>query len=492
VAGGEPVHGPQVAGIASARRFIPLQLLAGFSSLAGNGVGSREAIMTNKGAFLGSMILGASVLLPAPVAAQTASDLRALIEAQAELLAAQARQLEEQTRQLEAMRQRLDHLEAAEGTAEVAQVPFEGEPTEPPPAFEVVAPETPPAQTMPERVITSGQPEIEVAISGHINRMINVADDGDSTKTYFVDNGNSVSRVRLVGTGRIDETLSIGTAIELGIAPNPSFRVSQDNEDAGDFTDQRIVQAYVDSTRFGRLALGKGPMASDGAGLQDISGTSVIQYSAIADTAGGLQFVSDGDLTGISISDVFSNLNGSRRDRIRYDTPSLAGFSLATSFASNQRYDGAVYWAGRNDTWEATAAAAVQQPNIDDVDVRLVSSGSMLHRPTGLNATFNAGRDIRDGRDYSTLYGKLGVITELVSLGPTAFSVDYDWADDRPINSAAAITADGSSAGFAVVQDWTRFGAELYFGLRWHKAELRGGDDVDDILVSSFGTRVRF
>ena len=124
--------------------------------------------------------------------------------------------------------------------------------------------------------------------------------------------------------------------------------------------------------------------------------------------------------------------------------------------------------------------------------MRLVSSGSVLHRPTGLNATFNAGRDISDGRDYSTLYGKLGRITELVSMGPTAFSVDYDWADDRPINSANAITADGSSIGFALVQDWTRFGTEFYFGLRWHSAELRGGDDVDDIIVSSFGTRVRF
>lgn len=445
------------------------------------------------------LLIGLVAALPSTVAAQSAAELRALIEAQARQLEAQSQQLEaqsqqlaEQARQLEATRERLDEIEALEGKAKVVDVPDEAIASEPPPAYEVVAPPEPPSTEAIERVVTSGQPDISLAISGHINRMINVANDGDSTKTYFVDNSNSVSRIRFVGSGRVDATLALGTTIELGIAPNPSFFVSQDNEDDGDFFDQRIVQAYIDSTRFGRLTLGKGPMASDGAGLQDISGTAVIQYSSIADTAGGLRFVNDNELTDVSIANVFINLNGPRRDRLRYDTPRVAGFTLSGSFATDQRYDGALYWSGRSDIWEATAAVAAQQQNIDDVDVRLVSSGSVLHLPTGLNATFNVGRDIRSGRDYSVYYGKLGRIVELTTMGPTAFSIDYNFADDRPINSADAITADGRSVGFAAVQDWTRYGTEFYFGLRWHNAELRGGDDVDDIIVGSFGTRVRF
>ncbi|MFO1071869.1 MAG: hypothetical protein U1E17_04035 [Geminicoccaceae bacterium] len=49
---------------------------------------------------------------------------------------------------------------------------------------------------------------------------MNFANDGKSTKGYFVDNNVSPSRVRFVGTGQVTEDISIGTNIELGISPN--------------------------------------------------------------------------------------------------------------------------------------------------------------------------------------------------------------------------------------------------------------------------------
>jgi hypothetical protein len=408
------------------------------------------------------------------------------------LLTEQQARMAEQQRLLEELQAKIEALEAAAPSPE-PPVAFEEVPSEPAPAQPPYPAEPPYPEEAPRRVVTSGEPLIELELSGHINRMVNVASDGDSTKAYFVDNSNSPSRVRFVGSARVDQDLALGTAIELGIAPNSSFFVSQDNEDDGDFFDQRVVQVYLDSSRFGRLTLGKGSMASDGAGLQDLSGTAVIHYSSVGDTAGGLKFrTDDGDLTGVRVRDGFNNLDGPRRDRVRYDTPLFGGFRLAGSLATDQRYDGALYWTGRNEQIAATLALGAQDQNLDNVDALLVSSGSIHHLASGLNATYSIGRELRDGRDYTTLYGKLGWIADLLPIGATAFSIDYLKNDDRFIGSDDARFSDGQSAGVAAVQNWARFGAEFYAGLRWYQLELLGGPDVDDIVVGSTGTRVRF
>jgi hypothetical protein len=73
---------------------------------------------------------------------------------------------------------------------------------------------------------------MRVAISGQVDRLLNLADDGKSTKAYFVDNNVSASRLRVVATGPSDRRLfTIGTNLELAISPNNSADVSQTNED---------------------------------------------------------------------------------------------------------------------------------------------------------------------------------------------------------------------------------------------------------------------
>jgi hypothetical protein len=80
-------------------------------------------------------------------------------------------------------------------------------------------------------LILSSNPRLRVAVSGQVDRLLNLADDGKSTKAYFVDNNVSVSRLRFTATGEVSDDLSVGTNIELAISPNNSADVSQTNED---------------------------------------------------------------------------------------------------------------------------------------------------------------------------------------------------------------------------------------------------------------------
>jgi predicted nuclease with TOPRIM domain len=55
-------------------------------------------------------------------------------------------------------------------------------------------------ETEGEKVpVSSGTKHAEVQLYGHINRAVLLADDGNSSKTYFVDNTNSMTRMGIKG-----------------------------------------------------------------------------------------------------------------------------------------------------------------------------------------------------------------------------------------------------------------------------------------------------
>ena len=189
-------------------------------------------------------------------------------------------------------------------------------------------------QAPTEKVVTSGGGErVKLAISGQVNRAVNIVDDGKDTEAYFVDNDNSESRVRFDGTARATDDLTLGSRIELTIAPNKAGRqVNQNNQETNNIFDQRWTEVSLDSKRFGKLSLGKGATASYGSASVDLSRTGVISYATISDTAGGMLFrqKDDDTLTNVRIADAFNSFDGlNRRNRVRYDTPTFYGFHLA-------------------------------------------------------------------------------------------------------------------------------------------------------------------
>lgn len=70
--------------------------------------------------------------------------------------------------------------------------------------------------------VAAGNDRIRVTLSGQVNRALNIVYDGGGTKLYHVDNNASNSRLRIMGTARIHEDLSLGTRIQFAIAPDVS------------------------------------------------------------------------------------------------------------------------------------------------------------------------------------------------------------------------------------------------------------------------------
>jgi hypothetical protein len=391
------------------------------------------------------------------------------------------RLIKEQQQQLESLQQQVNELKK---TATEAQ-------TEAEEAKSVAEEVKTTVQAPVEKVVTSGQDRVKLAISGQVHRAVNIAEDGKNTKAYFVDNDASNTRVRLVGTARATEDLTVGTKIEVAIAPNESSEVSQDNEESGDFFDQRWAEVSLDSKRFGKVSLGKGDTASNNSAEVDLSKTDIVQYSSIADVAGGLLFrQTNGDtLTDVSVSDAFNNLDGlSRKSRLRYDTHKFYGFHLAGSLVSDQRYDGSLWWGGQGYGFKAAGALAFADPNEDDTDFRYDGSFSLLHEDTGLNLTLSAGLEERDNQgDAENFYAKVGWLTRFFPFGETAFGVDYTRSLNLPTGRD-----DGYSVGAAAVQHFEEYGTEIYFQYRHHSLDRDVEPSVQDINVGTIGARVKF
>ena len=412
-----------------------------------------------------SAVVAGSLLLAPEAMAQSADELREMIELQRQ-------QIEQQARQLELMEERLQELEASSE------------------AMQDAAEETRRAaeelQDFP--MTASGGTGINLALSGQINRMLTAGYDGDDTKLYHVDNVNSSSRLRVVGSAA-REAFTLGTRFEFEMRSNASTDVSQINEDTGtvSFRD-RVVEIFAAHDALGQLAIGQGSTAYDGTTQVDLSGTSVVAYSSISDLAGGLLFVDDDAdaLSDTSIGDVFNSFDGPRLDRLRYDTPRLAGFTLSADTAADQRWSTALRWAGKLEGLSAAAAVGYADPG-GNRDWVVNGSASVLHEASGVSLTVAASRrDEADRDDGRYLYGKLGWQRDFFTFGRTHMSVDVGRNDD--------VAADGDEAtsfGLFAVQNITNLGIDLYGGYRLHTLD-RDGADFDDIHTFTLGTRVRF
>jgi Gram-negative porin len=342
-----------------------------------------------------------------------------------------------------------------------------------------------------------GDDERYLEFYGQINKGLLVFDDGGSTLGYFpVDNGNSSSRAGIRLYGATSEGWSLGGNLEWEWTPYSTNNVNQLNRDDFDWeTDLlRKAEVYLTSENLGKLWLGQGSMASDSTAEVDLSGTSVVGYSLVADMAGGPFFrMDDGQLSSVHVKDAFTNFDGlGRKLRVRYDTPSFAGFSLATSVGTQvvptethvTVWDIAARYENTLDDFKVSGAIAYSEPG-DDQQL-FDGSISVLHEPTGISLTVAAAYSDEETVDGRYGYVKLGYQADFFEVGKTAFSVDAYYGED-----IAAGGSDNTSFGAQFVQNLDYLQTELYLGVRSYAYDESVAAFDDSVAVLT-GARVKF
>jgi hypothetical protein len=330
---------------------------------------------------------------------------------------------------------------------------------------------------------------------GQVNLTFQSVDDGEETYQNFVDNANSASRLGFW----IDGTLWGNTArfnFETALGIESTSETNQDDDaDWIDWqrTDIRKLEV-VYSGDFGAIWAGQGSMATDGVAEIDNSGTSVVGYSSLSDTAGGFFFRDGAALSGTTIGNVFKNFDGSRRFRLRYDTPDVSGFVVSAAAGNDvlsetdeaDYYDTALRYGYKDDTFNLSAAVGYSwKDDQGDMTEQAMASASATHVPTGLNLTLATGQQMSDESQY--LYAKVGWSGDVVQFGKTAVSADYYGGSDFSVSSS-----ESSSWGVQAVQQFAEQGLEAYLGYREYAYDDVAGADFQDIGTVLFGARWKF
>ena len=338
-----------------------------------------------------------------------------------------------------------------------------------------------------------------ILVYGQINKGVLNFDDGENSTTYgLTDNANSSTRAGVTSTTDLNDDWELWSNIEIQYAPHSSGNVNQLDKNFADYgfdnSNIRKIEAALFSEKYGRFWLGQGSMASDNITEIDLSGTGVITYSSVGDTAGGSLFAfKDGGLSDVTVGSAYTNYDGlGRQVRIRYDTPEYNGFRLKASYGQDllnnlddSLYDVAATYAAEHGAFQISAGAAYARDSGTNSDI-LSGSISGLHGPTGLNLTFAAGGNDGEDSDGTYVYSKLGWLTSYFNFGDTALSLDY--------YTGQKILGDGSSSdtwAVAAVQNMDYWKAELWLIYRDYSYDDKSADFRDGQAVFG-GLRIKF
>jgi len=368
-----------------------------------------------------------------------------------------------------------------------------------------------------------------VTVSGQINKAWMYVDDGISESSAIVDNDNSGSRFRILGSGKVNEAVSVGTALEVEFQDNASnnFQVNDARGTGGATTlgqsgsaaqvqnsangntgfghstfNQRRMEAYIAHKQFGKLSIGQGPTASDGTAETSLTDAGMAVYS-------GATFFSDVNIrTQGQAANTFSskkwggeytNFDGAgRQDRIRYDSPTFGGFQVAASAISGGAGDVALRYGGKFGGIQVKAAASYVNfsslsdsgtSGVKDAEGQYTISAAAKH-DSGLNIRGHYGNRERvaSTRDDTKGYNvTLGYAASLTSVGTTAFAVGYNQIDNMNANDDEATFWE-----FGVVQHLKDAGTELYLGVNIAEHDDATTTQYEEILGVIAGTRIKF
>jgi hypothetical protein len=348
-------------------------------------------------------------------------------------------------------------------------------------------------------------PDLDVDFYGHINMAVMHADTGEGSEQYIVDNDYASSRVGAhISTDLKDIDLKVGAHVEFEYQHNPSNLVTPEDRTKKGNWDERHVNLFA-AGRYGKISVGQGSGAADGATESDLSGTKVASFPDLALVGGALRFVDDSNIGPTLFTSVRSQDFEARYDRVRYDSPAFGPVKLAVSQGYRNEQDITEVAAFYNATFDglgrlsASLGYSTKDEGLNDKKVMagdldtLGGSVSWLH-DTGINLTAvysNAENDA--GRDSDFNMFKVGYRT-----GKHSFTVHRAAGEDF---NPAAVDANGDNVGAVQGSDVEIYGAayvyqpikrlDVYFAYNNFALDADNGD-YDDVNIAMIGSRLKF
>ena len=188
-----------------------------------------------------------------------------------------------------------------------------------------------------------GNRKVSLTITGYVTKQIMFWDDGVESNAYISDIGpTQATNLRLTGEATIAPGWKAGYLMRIQDLSDNSMGLSQSASVIDQGLNVQMSYWYVASKELGKLSVGKNAMAAKSAAMfTDLSGTQLIANYVLFD--GGSFFLRrDGALLGLRWGDFGycysqarpwgGDCDGIVMEGVRYDSPTLAGFSMSASW----------------------------------------------------------------------------------------------------------------------------------------------------------------
>jgi hypothetical protein len=436
--------------------------------------------------------------------------------------------------------------------------------------------------------VRKGNRRVSLTLSGQVSRALLYWDDGDDTDLYSVEPGLNSSRFRFTGSAKITPDFQAGFMFEMDIRiGSRSNQVTQIDDDgfsgsggilggaafgdgiggAGDSViGIRTANWYLDSSHLGKLTVGRLNLATGGISTIDLSNAGVVITSEPGEFQGAFLMRNGLGALGSSWSNQCGGPSAAgpyssdcfehgplRRDAVRYDTPTIWGFTASGSWGEDDIWDAALRYGGEHHGFRVAAGVGYRWFEDREPDVlvlgppdfqgndtgrrQFLTSASILHVATGLfvsgayinydflgsnaNERFGGVAGVGPSRpDIPMWWVDAGIQKNWTGWGDTTFYGEYGHFDDGTVGLLANVAYPGlgplAGGGFAagsvvldsevswwgagVVQKIDAAAMDVYLVYRQYEAEARisgdGGNQIpggfNDIWFIMSGARIQF
>ena len=323
-----------------------------------------------------------------------------------------------------------------------------------------------------------GNRKVSLTISGWVVQQITFWDDGRESNAYINDAGDSLaSHVKFTGSAQITSDWSAGYVLHIEAISNEAILLNANASNAGRGVGVYQSFWYVKSNTLGKLSLGLQSGAADNqAILPDASGSLVPANYVMFDN-NAFALIRSGDPAKTRTSTNWGSLAscGSRQgaalaadcegvptNNVRYDTPTLAGFSASASWGEDDEWAVSGRYTGEFNSVKVAAAIAYFDANSDRVGGvnptldpitgasfrrsagALQVGGYLQHVPTGLFVYGAYGKDYNSSilspgevaafgnkTDGDSFYLKAGIRQKWNPLGHTVLFGEYGENNDK-------------------------------------------------------------
>lgn len=405
-----------------------------------------------------------------------------------------------------------------------------------------------------------GNRKVSLAIYGQVSEAIMWFDDGGEKNTFVNENSAAKNIVGFTGRAKINSDWFAGFKIEYQVRAYSSEDQNQLSLGASSnlaiavYNTQSLAlrHAYwqLGARSYGTVSVGMNSTATSELVLLDVGGIGVVSTPEISLFNGGMFLRNpNGRLTGAGglasdgvgiVAITWKNLalgstnvdpwDTQRRSVVRYDTPTIAGFTVTAAAGHDDFWDAALRYGGelgsfrlaagigyRRDTtsFTNTPAPASCVSNCDVSQSGWVGSASVMHVPSGLFLTGAGGTrtfvnpslvgSVDNAVSKSDFYYVSGGISQkFFSLGKTAIYGEYTNTTDGLTHTFSDVMdSKVTQWGFGVVQNIDAAAMELFAAYKHYEGDFHRNNGtmaapvVGHVVFKDFstvmtGARIRF